>query len=98
MTLEFAVLGRPILIYRNPLAPFSTAKLEQLWRETATVFHQPEELSERVSAQLHLPIDPAARARLLDYCFDYLGRSAPRAAQALESLARHGVFPPDVDL
>ena len=98
VTLEFAVLGRPILIYRNPLAPFPTAKLEQLWRETATVFHQPEELSERVSAQLHLPIDPAARARLLDYCFDYLGRSAPRAAQALESLARHGVFPPDVDL
>ncbi|MSQ68607.1 MAG: hypothetical protein EXR83_10500 [Gammaproteobacteria bacterium] len=94
VTLEYAVLGRPILLYRNPLAPFYTAKLAQLWRETATVFRQPEELAELVSAQLQVPIDPAARARLLDYCCDYLGRSAPRAAQALEGLASHGFFRP----
>ena len=100
-TLEYALLYRPIVLFRNPDAVFSDAGLDARLRRTAIVFSDVREFPAAFEQAVRMEsIDGAPRRALLDSCFRHLGESSLQAAIAIEEIALSGALsdvPPTED-
>ena len=90
-TAECAILGRPLVVFRNPAHRFDGARFDELLAETAEVFHGAEGFSLALGRALHQPAPaPGPRQRFLSAAFAFLGSSTGQAAEAVENLALTG--------
>jgi len=90
-TVEYAILGRPLVVYRNPAHRFHGARLDELLSETAEVFHGAEGFPGALGRALHQPAPaPGPRHRFLSAAFAFLGSSTGQATEAVENLALTG--------
>lgn len=88
--LEYAALYRPLVLYDNGVSyedPILRMALGQTVMFAPSVDAMPEMIGDGLDRGF---VDHGARQRLLDYAFDYLGRSGERSAIVLESLAKRG--------
>jgi hypothetical protein len=92
-TLEYALLYRPIVLFRHPDFAFSELELDMLLRRTTSVFSHVNEFAAAFQQALRLEsIDGIRRRELLDYCFSHVGDSSLRAAIAIEQVATSGIL------
>lgn len=90
-TAEFAILGRPLVVFRNPAHRFHGDDFERFLSETAEVFRGAEDFLPALERALHQPApDSGPRNRFLSATFAFLGSSAGQAAEAVEALALTG--------
>lgn len=91
---EYASLFRPMIVFVNPSTPLGDRTHQALLAASTHVVHDVADIPAHIVSAIELPsIDAVARRRLMDYCFAYLGRSAPRIADAIESIVIDGQRP-----
>jgi hypothetical protein len=92
-TLEFALLHRPIVLFRHPEFAFSDLKFDVLLQRTANVFSHGNGFAAAFEQSLELEsIDHTRRRELLDYCFCHVGSAGLQAAIAIEEIAESGIL------
>jgi CDP-glycerol glycerophosphotransferase (TagB/SpsB family) len=90
-TAEYAILGRPLVVFRNPAHRFHGAEFERLLAETTEVFHGAEDFLPALGRALDQPVPASGpRDRFLSATFAFLGSSTEQAAEAVEALALTG--------
>lgn len=93
VTLELAVLERPLLVYRNPGRHLAAPWLDDLLASSTRVFHQVHELPDLLDDAFAGEVrDLAKRRELIDRSFAYPGCATERAADAIEEVLRYGVL------
>lgn len=90
--LEYSVLNRPILMYRNKEHTFADAKFEKLLCATTSVFFDTSEVSRLLSNTRTNQIDIELRKEFCEYCFSHIGVSAKRTAAEIASLMINNCF------
>lgn len=89
VTLEYSVLGRPIIQFQHSEHAPSNARMDALLDRTVHRFTHLDELVPLVMEQLVHPTtgEPGARQALVENSFDYLGSATTRAADVIATLA-----------
>lgn len=94
---EYAVLGRPMVIYNHPSFRYGDSITAELLRATSAFVDDPAALGPAIAAALRDPnVDRAARARYIDHVVSCVGRGARAASAAIEAIAGV-VVPPGTD-
>ena len=95
-TLEYALLHRPIVLFRHPEYAFSDLEFDVLLRRTANVFSHVNGFAVAFEQAIELEsIDHTRRRELLDYCFCHVGNASLQAAIAIEEIAESGILTED---
>ena len=92
-TAEYALLNRPLVLFRHPAYLFCDPEYDRLLRRTSSVFSHVSEFPRAFEEALKLEqVDQPRRGELLDYCFSHLGDSSRVAALAIDEIARCGTL------
>lgn len=88
-TLEYALLYRPIVLFRHPDFVFSDDGFDERLQQTSIVFARIEDFAPALEIACRgETVDRESRRLLIDTCFAHLGESQLHAAMAIEQIAR----------
>lgn len=95
VTLEYAILAKPMVVFRNPEHRFHAQWLDACLARTAQVFSNGGDFPSALQRALEGgAVEPGPRGELLARCFAHLGSAVPAAADAIIEIAGSGRLTP----